>query len=122
LLFRVGIKEHFDAAHFLRDYPGKCAKLHGHRWVVEVCAKGDTLSELGLLVDFGMLKEKLGAILAELDHSVINEHPFFKAVNPSAENLAKYVFNQFGAIAPGVSLDGVRVFETPDAWADYWED
>lgn len=121
MLFRVAIRDHFDAAHFLKGYCGKCAQLHGHRWVVEIHVAGADLDGLGMLVDFGLLKEKLSIILTGLDHHLINELEYFQAINPTAENLARYVYDEFNSLPPGVKLQKVRVYETPDAWAEFGE-
>lgn len=120
-MFRVVIRDHFDAAHFLREYCGKCAQLHGHRWVVEIKVEGSDLDPTGMLVDFGVLKEKLAKILTELDHHLINDHEYFQINNPTAENLAKFVYDRFGSLPSGVKLREVKVYETPDAWAEYGE-
>ncbi len=119
-MYRVSVRYHFDAAHFLRSYPGKCSQLHGHRWVAEVMVKGEELDELGMLVDFGLIKTELNKALTELDHRLINEHAYFQSVNPTAENLARYLFEQLRAASPG--LERVSVYETPDAWAEFGED
>jgi 6-pyruvoyltetrahydropterin/6-carboxytetrahydropterin synthase len=121
-LYRLTVRDHFDAAHFLRAYPGKCSQLHGHRWVVEVTVKGKDLDELGMLVDFSTVKRSLKDILEELDHRLINDLVEFTTLNPTAENLAKYLFDYMRKTFFEVALDKVRVYETPDAWAEYEED
>lgn len=122
LLFRVAIKVHFDAAHFLKGYPGKCAQLHGHRWVVEAHLSGNQLDELGMLIDFSLIKQQLSEIVAQFDHTLINNTVFFSLINPTAENLAKYIFTQLSTFNNMVKIDKIRIFETPDAWAEYEED
>ncbi len=120
-MYRISIRYHFDAAHFLRSYPGKCSQLHGHRWVAEVVVKGEVLDDLGMLVDFSLIKTQLKQALAEVDHRLINEHAYFQTVNPTAENLARFVFGQLRELPAGVRVERVRVYETPDAWAEFGE-
>ncbi|HEX3016196.1 MAG TPA: 6-carboxytetrahydropterin synthase QueD [Desulfobacteria bacterium] len=120
-MFFLTVTDHFDAAHFLRDYPGKCAQIHGHRWTVEVTVSGQQLDNIGMLVDFKHLKNVLKDKLAEFDHHLINEHEPFVNLNPTAENLAQYVYLGLVTGLTGVSVTKVRVYETPDAWAEYRE-
>ncbi len=75
----------------MRSYDGKCERLHGHNWQVEVTASGDTLDKLGVIIDFHILKEKLDRVLAPFDHTRMNSVPPFDQINPSAENLANFV-------------------------------
>ncbi len=121
-MYRLTVRDHFDAAHFLRAYPGKCAQLHGHRWVVEVTVKGENLDKLGMLVDFGTVKQCLKSKLDLLDHCLINDLAEFTELNPTAENLAKYLYDYLSKSIAGVALHKVKVFETPDAWTEYGEE
>ncbi len=125
-MFQVCVEAHFDAAHFLRDYQGKCANLHGHRWNVEVVVEGPELDELGMLVDFGEIKPVLARSLKELDHSLLNDFPFFgpEGVNPTAENLALFLFQEIKRDLPLAqkSIAWVKVYESPETWAIYKED
>ena len=94
-MYTVSVYQFFSAAHYLREYKGKCENLHGHNWKVTVSVAGDTLDAAGLLVDFGIIKKNLSEILAGLDHKVINDDvDFFRTNNPSAENIARYVFDR----------------------------
>ena len=120
-MYEVTIRQHFDAAHFLREYGGRCENLHGHRYEVEVALEADELNDLGLVYDFTQLKAALGDVLARFDHHCLNEVPPFDKVNPSAENLARDIFE---ALLPAMDegstrLAFVRVYESPDAWATY---
>jgi len=122
-MYEVAIKAHFDAAHALRDYGGKCEKLHGHRYEVAVCVASPSLDERGLAYDFNLLKKTLRErILARLDHVNLNETPPFDRLNPSAENIARYIYDELREAFPEVQLKWVRVWESPDAWATYYED
>ena len=124
-MFQVVIRSHFDAAHFLRNYQGKCARLHGHRWDVEVCIEGQQLDELGMLVDFGQIKQGVNGILDRLDHELLNEiGEFAEKLNPTAENLAQFIYHEIKktlGITPK-RLAWVKVYESGDAWAVYKED
>lgn len=120
--FEVMIERHFSSAHQLRGYKGKCENLHGHNYKVEIYARGSELDNIGLLVDFGELKEAADEIVAYLDHRNINElPPFDEELNPSAENLARYILER---VASRIGDDRVRIykvrcFETPTSVATY---
>lgn len=118
--YSLGITQHFDAAHFLRKYAGKCAKLHGHTWQVELVLRGRRLNQQELLFDFNEAKDLLNKTLSFFDHHYINEIPPFDELSPTAENLAKFIFNQVKRDLP-VQLDlvEVRVWESPHAWVSY---
>ncbi len=123
--FEVMIERNFSSAHQLRGYKGKCENLHGHNYRVEIYARGRELDNIGLLVDFGELKEAADEVVAYLDHRNINElPPFDEELNPSAENLARYILER---VASRVGDDRVRVykvrcFETPTSVATYQVD
>ncbi len=82
----------FAAAHRLKGYPGDCAKLHGHNWKIEVQVKGSKLNDIGMVIDFKAIKKHAKEAIADLDHSYLNDHPYFKETNPTAENIAVYLF------------------------------
>ncbi len=116
----------FDAAHQLRDYPGKCANLHGHTYKLEVCMAGEKLSELGMLYDFFDLKKLMQGIVETLDHQFINEIAPYDEINPTAENMAYQIYQtlkrQLLVQNPALSLKHVQVWETPTCSATYSED
>jgi 6-pyruvoyltetrahydropterin/6-carboxytetrahydropterin synthase len=112
-MYEVKIKGDFCAAHILRQVGGKCESLHGHNFIVEVAVESESLDELGMVVDFRLLKEKTGAILATLDHRYLNELPIFKERNPSSENLAAYIFAE---LSRQIDLGSHRV-----SWVSVWE-
>lgn len=119
-MFFLGVKGHLDGAHKLRDYPGKCAELHGHRWSVEAVFASPSLDRMGMVHDFGVLKKSLKAVLDELDHKYLNEVQPFKKMNPTAENLARHIFEKLRTEPPDeLVLHEVRVWETPENWAAY---
>ena len=123
-MYIVIVQAHYDSAHFLRNYHGKCERLHGHRYVVEAALAGEELGEGGMLFDFVEVKRELRAIANELDHENINEIPPFTEIEPSAENQARYFYEELKKRLPGAVADAVlyvRVWETPTQWAQYSE-
>lgn len=92
-MFEVRVEADFAAAHFLKDYNGKCENLHGHNYKVFVHVKGTELNEGGMLLDFSLLKKVLKSVCKELDHTNLNDMEIFMN-NPSAERIAMYIFNQ----------------------------
>ena len=82
----------FAAAHLLRDYPGDCRRLHGHNWKVEVEVTTAVLDECGMGIDFKVIKQAIRSAARELDHQYLNEIPPFDTINPTAENIAAYLF------------------------------
>jgi 6-pyruvoyltetrahydropterin/6-carboxytetrahydropterin synthase len=120
--FEVMIERHFSSAHQLRGYKGKCENLHGHNYKIEIYARGRELDNIGLLVDFGELKEAADEVVAYLDHRNINElPPFDEELNPSAENLARYILERVASRVGDerVRVYKVRCFETPTSVATY---
>ncbi len=89
-MYSLIVKESFDAAHFLENYTGKCAKIHGHTWHVEVELLGKDLDKTGMLIDFGEVKKRIRGLLP--DHEFLND---ILPINPTAENLARYFFEKF---------------------------
>ena len=112
-MFEVIVEASFAAAHSLRGYQGKCAQVHGHNFRVRVTAEGEQLDELGLLVDFTVLKGRLRQLVERLDHENLNEVPPFDVINPSTENIARYLAVEMQAGMPeGVRVSSVWVQET----------
>ena len=120
--FTVSAQAHYDAAHFLRNYQGKCAKLHGHRYVVEAAVRLVTLDESGIAFDFADLKGALRDLADGLDHENLNELPQFEGVETSAENQARYFFEELEKRLPPAAAGGLlytRIWESPTQWAQY---
>jgi 6-pyruvoyltetrahydropterin/6-carboxytetrahydropterin synthase len=118
-VYKLRIESHFDAAHKLIGYEGKCAELHGHTWKVEVFVVGDRLNDIGILVDFSILKEKMSKIIEKLDHKFLNN---IKEIgNPTCENLSKYIFENLKDLPKNVKLEKVRVWESEKSWCEYYE-
>jgi len=114
-MYQVSVEQHFDAAHFLRGYRGKCEALHGHRFRVVVKVKATQLDDVGMAYDFTELKRHLGEILSRFDHTCLNEVPPFDKSNPSSENIAAAVYDELQTKLMGapVTLSGVEVWESP---------
>ena len=125
-MYTLKVEGAFEAAHMIVDYPGKCARLHGHNWVVEAVVKGRELDDLGMLVDFKVVKKALNDTLDRLDHRYLNElEPFCSGTNPTAENLARIVFEELAghdAFAGDSCLAAVTVFESPKSSVTYTKD
>jgi 6-pyruvoyltetrahydropterin/6-carboxytetrahydropterin synthase len=112
----------FEAAHRLADYPGKCSRLHGHNWRVEVTVTGTELDNLGMLIDFRLLKQEVNAVIDTLDHYYLNEIEPFRTLNPTAENIARYIYRELAGRLPArVSAAAVKVWESPHSAAVYRE-
>lgn len=121
-MYTVCVQAHYDAAHFLRNYGGKCERIHGHRYVVEAALETPELDESGLAYDFTDLKRELRALAEELDHTNLNELEHFEGIETSAENQAKWFFDALRERLPLGLRDGllyIRVWETPNQWAQY---
>jgi len=118
-MYRAYVRRHFDAAHALRGYQGRCENLHGHRYEVVVCVERQELNEIGLAFDFTELKRELDRVLDRFDHTNLCETPPFDRTNPSAENIARVVYEALQETLPELDLLFVQAYESPDAWAEY---
>ncbi len=126
IMFEITVQAGFSSGHFLRDYQGKCENPHGHNYRVLVTLVGAELEPNGLLLDFKLLKGVLKPTVEYLDHHMINEREPFTTVNPSAENLAKYFFDQTAQRLQDTTEGRVRVkdctiYETDTSFAKYYE-
>ena len=120
-MYSVRVESDFAAAHFLKNYNGKCENIHGHNYRVCLWAKGKMLNEGGMLVDFALLKSILKKVCKVLDHTNLNENWFFDG-NPSAERIAAYIFDEAAKeLPPEIKdfLQAVEVYETPGNMARY---
>jgi len=120
-MYYVRVEADFSAAHFLSHYHGKCERLHGHNYLVRAWATGAELDEGGMVLDFGDLKDALRKVVGELDHRNLNDFPVFRD-DPSAERIARHVFDSIAEILPAAPLQAVEVFETPTSMARYERD
>ena len=123
-IFEVYVKTDFSAAHFLAGYPGDCARLHGHNWLIEVYVRCRDLDRLGMAIDFMEIKKAVQSVISHLDHANLNELAPFREINPTSENIAKFLYQALGQQlnSDGVTISKVKVAETPDAGAFYWEE
>ena len=120
-MYQITVEQHFDAAHFLRGYQGKCEALHGHRFRVVARVTASGLNDIGLAYDFTELKRHLAAILKRFDHTCLNDVSPFDKINPSSENIASTVYNELKPKLKEtpVSLASVEVWESPDSGVEY---
>ena len=122
MMYVLEVKRKFSAAHSLRGYGGECEKLHGHNFEVTLKVKVEKLNKIGITIDFKKIDEILKEILEELDHQNLNELPYFSDKNPSAENIAKFIFEKAkGKIKEGKVIE-VKVSETDKYSVSYHED
>jgi 6-pyruvoyltetrahydropterin/6-carboxytetrahydropterin synthase len=123
-MFQVSVEDTFSSGHYLREYKGKCENPHGHNYRVRVTLEGRELDHAGLLLDFKLLKDVMKPTVARLDHQMINDLEPFTTLNPSAENLARYFFDEADArlkkLTNGrVWVRDVTVWETDTSIAVY---
>jgi 6-pyruvoyltetrahydropterin/6-carboxytetrahydropterin synthase len=122
-MFEVAVEQGFASAHALRNYKGRCENVHGHNWKVRVVIEGEKLDQTGMLVDFLDVRSLLNEILDRIDHQFLNEIPPFDVINPSAENIAEYFYQQMtGRLAETpvpVSIREVKIWETEIQSATY---
>ena len=124
-MFEVSVEQTFAAGHALRNYKGKCENVHGHNYRVLVTIRGEQLDSIGLLVDFVEVKKLMHRVIERLDHQFINDIPPFDVLNPSAENIAQYFYQEIGKGMAAGSDDGrvqiaeVKIWETDTSSATY---
>ena len=122
-MYEVSVDDNFAAAHNLRNYKGKCENLHGHNYKVRVTLTGTELDSTGLLYDFVNLKRAIQGVLRSLDHIYLNEFPPFDVLNPSAENIARYIYEETAKQLPkapnGAGIASVTVWESDLTAATY---
>ena len=120
-MFTVKVSCQFDAAHFLRNYEGKCANLHGHTWTVVVYLKVSEVNQIGISVDFQEVRNALEPVIQQIDHHLLNDiEPFKTKENPSAENIARWIFRKLRPHLPDIHQ--VEVYESPTCSVLYNED
>lgn len=120
-MYRLFVEDHFDAAHYLPEYHGKCERMHGHRFKVILRVAADSVGADGMAYDFAEMKRHLRNVLEALDHTCLNELPMFSANPPSSENVAAWLFAELKPIfdASPVSLDAIEVWESPTSGVSY---
>ncbi|MCX5641842.1 MAG: 6-carboxytetrahydropterin synthase QueD [Candidatus Omnitrophica bacterium] len=123
MAYLIEVTDTFSAAHQLRGYRGKCEHLHGHNWKVTVTLSAKKLDSVGLAIDFGEVKQLLSGILQKLDHTFLNDHPYFQKSNPSSENIARYIYGSVRSLITKtkVKVESVAVWESERTKAVYFE-
>ncbi len=124
-MYELMVESSFSAAHQLRGYKGKCERLHGHNWRVQVTVSSERLNEIDLVIDFHELKKMVKEVISGLDHSFLNEVFPFTEINPSSENIAKWLYDSIKKKIEkdykAINLSSVTVWESETASATYYE-
>lgn len=125
-MFEVTVERGFSSGHYLRHYKGKCENPHGHNYKVRITLRGEQLDQAGLLLDFRDLKQVMRPVIDRLDHQMLNDLDPFTTINPSAENLAKYFYDETNRQLDEMTGGRVRVkdctiYETDTTTATYYE-
>lgn len=120
-MYELTVLGRFAAAHQLREYKGRCENLHGHNWKVEATVTAGLLNEIGLAIDFKVMKQALKEILNELDHVFLNDLPAFREQNPSSEIISRWIFERLSErLNDGnIRVSKVTTWESEDACATY---
>lgn len=123
-MYEVEIIASFSAAHRLRNYNGKCEHLHGHNYRVHVACRAAAPGEGGMVIDFGVLKKATGTVIERLDHTFLNDVQPFDKIDPSAENIARFIYDEIGKNLDdyGDLLHSVSVWESDSSRATYVRD
>ena len=122
-MFDLTVESQFSAAHQLRGYKGKCEALHGHNWRVQVTLSSEKLDDIGMVLDFHELKSITNEVLAPLDHSFLNDVFPFTEINPSSENMAKWIYESIRKKIKkkNCNMSSVTVWENETSSATYYE-
>ncbi len=122
-MYKINYSSHFSAAHRLIGYDGACRDLHGHNWKVRVCLGCENTDEIGLTIDFNIVKKILNKLMEELDHKYLNELTAFRDLNPTSENIAKFIYQEFKQRTNDLGADilEVEVWESDKSSIIYYE-
>ena len=122
--YQLKVVTEFASAHTLRGYPGACSRMHGHNWKVELEAAASQLDDIGMGVDFKVMKNAANEVGNELDHRYLNDLEPFKEVNPTAENIAAYMYKQISARinSDSINVTALTIWETERACVRYSEE
>ena len=124
VVFRLSYKSSFVAAMKLREVAGPCGKLHGHTYEVEATIKGNELNKDGMIYDYHILRDKINNIISKLDHIYLNELEYFRNVQPTSENIAKYIFTQLDEeiLETSIAIESITIVEDRNVRISYSED
>ncbi len=122
-MYELEITKHFSGAHSLTGYPGDCRKLHGHNWQVTVYLQATELDEIGIALDFKILKKELNEVIDRFDHAYLNELPEFAQCNPTSENLARIIYQELSKRLNDerIKVTRISVEESAGSRASYFE-
>jgi 6-pyruvoyltetrahydropterin/6-carboxytetrahydropterin synthase len=125
-MYELTVEREFSSGHFLRNYHGRCENPHGHNYKVRITLAGTELDQAGLLLDFKLIKQVMRPVIDRIDHQMLNELEPFTTVNPSAENIARFFYEQTNQQLSGMTNGRVRVkdctiWETDTTSATYYE-
>ncbi len=125
-MYEVTVERGFSSGHYLRNYKGKCENPHGHNYKVRITLAGESLDKAGLLLDFRDLKQVMRPVIDRIDHQMLNDLEPFTEINPSAENLARYFYDetnrQMRELTGGrVRVKDCTIYETDTTTATYYE-
>ena len=125
-MYEVTVERGFSSGHYLRNYKGKCENPHGHNYKVRITLRGEKLDQAGLLLDFKDLKQVMHPVIERIDHQMLNDIEPFTEINPSAENLARFFFDetnrQLSEMTGGrVRVKDCTIYETDTTTATYYE-
>jgi len=120
-MYQITIETHFSSAHRLRQYDGECERLHGHNWKVQISVASEVINDIGMVMDFKDLKGVIKPLIEKLDHHYLNEIPPFTELNPTTENIAKYLFDEFSNVINTdlIKVTKVEIWESPTCSASY---
>jgi len=122
-MYEISARISFAAAHQLIGYQGPCSNIHGHTWSLKACVLCDELNSIGIAYDFKELKRLLKDCVSRFDHQFLNNHPQFDGINPTSENLAKYIYHSIKARLPEyVKMKSVEISESEKYSAVYFEE
>jgi len=121
-MFTISVETHFRASHQLTLPDGSKEPVHAHNWLLTADVSSDKLNSMGLVMDFNQLKAIIVKVIAEFDNTALNRISYFQQNNPSAENVAKYIYEKLRIRLPkGVQLRNIRIFEEPGCSAKFGE-
>lgn len=121
-MYIISIETKFSASHRIKGYKGNCSRIHGHNYRVEVSISSENINKLGMGIDFRELKAISQKVVSSLDHKNLNDVSYFKKNNPTAENIAKYIYKRLKKkLKKPISLDSVTVWETEEYAVTYYE-